>query len=168
MPDPSVNKFQAILNSSQYKHYYRDLYPLKVDGKINPLTQCVPALELVDNPDTGQQQIPPFFGPYVLNIIAFTGPFGNDDKQWEDTEETIEVIKKAYPKYALYETHMLIDKDAEGAQETSLFELEGIAEGVCASLSQYGFFWHGTLATAELDQKITDIITEFQEKLKLL
>jgi hypothetical protein len=165
--DPSENKFLAMRESGRFNKQYLDRYNLQKDI-VNPLIQLVPALQLDDN-----GECPPFFGPYVLNIVCVTGEYLTDIGGWdgESYELARDLFKKAYPSFACYETHVMMDGDSFGVQDGDFLDLlftEDLMTVMCNELADYGFTWHGRLSTIELDEKIEQIVNDFNERLKLL
>lgn len=167
---PSKNKLESLKADPAQKPNYVDRYDIDED-KINPLSQVVPNLKGAIE----DVKVKPFFGPFVLNIVCITGPYvrtEDDGGGWDDEEVTKckELIKEGYKDFAHYETHFIIDEDAEAVQEEdneeAMEETEELLEALCDELEECGFTYHGRKDTTEIATKIDDIIKEFKEAIQ--
>lgn len=175
MPDsPSKNLFES-LRDTKYLGRFFDVYPLKFD-KINPLQQVVPCFPLETTLFSQTQGVRPFFGPYILNIVSITGPYvkNTDPPEWDQTEvdECIELLKKAYKYFSLYELHIFIDKDAPAVQnednEDAMVVTKDKLDVLKTQLDGYGIHYWGELASADMAARVDTILKEFYDKVKEL
>lgn len=168
---PSKALLESIKASGIHKPRYMDVYPL-TESRVNPLSQVVPCIKGSGEELKDQK---PFFGPFVLNIVCITGPYIRSDDDgggWEDDDVAAQtaIIKATYSQFSRYETHYLIDADADAAaaedNEEAMQETEDLLDGLCEELAEYGFTFHGRLDAGEVDTKIRQIIDDFKEACK--
>jgi hypothetical protein len=142
MSDPSFD----ILEYQKSRIKYIDGFTLSVDP-VNPLLNVVP---LVND----------FFATKVCNIVCLNGPLVDWD--WDSVATTVTILKATYDKFQRYETHFLIDGDADKApSESQLSEMDSNFATLVADLGEYGIFYYGKLNATALSTTINEILDSF-------
>lgn len=149
---PAVNTMIGLSNGRYIREYF-SLHTLDT-ATINPLSNITPLFG-VD-----------FFGPYVLNFVGLTGPYLNDDREFdEEAFECRDIIIDTFIKFARYEAHIFIDLDAVpvGTLPADIDDTETKLVDLVGGLGDYGVTYHGQLDGSAVQTLITDTTLAFYQ-----
>lgn len=160
MSEPSRDALEA-LQVGPLSTLNIDVFDLEYE-KVNPLQQIIPLVNV---------EASKFFGPYVLNIICVTGPYiksGNPPWDQEDVEACKVILAATHSKFSRYETHVIIDVDADSASNSSynssMNQTRTLLETLCGELSAYGFVYVGDVSSGDMESTLEGIIRTFYQK----
>lgn len=99
-----------------------------------------------------------FFGSKVCNVIGVTSTCDSSG-----LTDQIAQLKATYSKFAWYESHFWIDKDAFAGDTAAT---EAILQQIGDELADFGCTYHGVLASAAIGALIPQLFSSFKEATK--
>lgn len=151
MTNPSEEFYETLKAEEENVKRYIDRYDMDAD-EANPLVHVTP------------NQVDDFFGPKVINIVCITGPYSGFD--WDAVEECITRLQEVYDQFISYETHFIIDEDADDWQNASDDTKDDTTEEFESLINDYdsnsiGIYYWGPLQQDALQSKIRELLQDF-------